>query len=95
MRLVVALDGRRWDSRRLSRWGYLRRRAYAVVAVCLCLACCPVWPEPSCRFVGTRTDTDGAWIISWSVYGEVYEVKAYDRGSMRVLDAILWSRGRR
>ena len=74
VRLALVVDHRRWDNRRLSRGAYLRRRAYAVVLVCLCLACCPVWPEPSCTFVGTFVERAGweAQLAGQEVMGYVY-----------------------
>lgn len=94
MRLALVVDGRCWDNHALSRWGYLRRRAYTIVIVCLCLASCPVWPNSQYQLITNRKDTDGAWIIEWTTEGTKYGVKAYDRPSMRVLDALLWVRSR-
>jgi len=35
------------------------------------------------------------WVVEWQTWGETYRVYTSNRNAMRIVDAILWERGRR
>jgi hypothetical protein len=94
VRIALVVDGRRWDSRALSRGARIRRRAYGVVAVCLALACCPVWPSLEVQFSDCYFDSE-EWVVSWVTNGRTFHVRTPDRNAARIVDVVLWERGRK
>jgi len=94
MKLAIRLDRGTWTNAGIQKWARIRHRAYGVVAVCLALASCPVWPSLEVSFSESYRDGE-EWVVSWVTNGRTFHVRTPDRNAARIVDVVLWERGRR
>jgi hypothetical protein len=93
MKLAIRVERGTWTNARWQRWGPMRRRFAAVSLACLFLCGCVCWPSGQWGAV-QMVRGEGVWFVFFEMWGSEYHVSTPDRDAARLVEALIWTRGR-